>query len=73
MKKFAFCILGLLLGTVFAWSGLLLWAALSLNPNDSLFDRSPTALQLFLIFWCVIAALGVCAGLWIATRMQRDR
>jgi hypothetical protein len=62
MKRILLAILGLLAGSALAWACLLSWAAFSLNPQDSLFDRDPRALNLFLSAWITLAALGAVVG-----------
>jgi hypothetical protein len=62
MKRVFFTILGGLAGSVLAWAGLLSWAAFSLNPQDSLFDRDPQALNLFLSAWITLAVMGAVVG-----------
>lgn len=63
MRRFTFVVLGLLAGSVLAWACLLSWAAFSLPPQDSLFDRDPEALNLFLSAWLALAVLGAAVGL----------
>lgn len=62
MKRVLFTILGMLAGSALAWAGLLSWAAFSLNLQDSLFDRDPQALNLFLSVWVTLAVMGAVAG-----------
>mgnify|MGYP001099211567 CR=1 FL=1 len=63
MKRVLFVVLGVLAGSALAWGCLLLWAALNLDPRDSLFDREPHAMQLFLGAWLALAAIGAVIGL----------
>lgn len=66
MKRALFPVLGIFAGSVLAWCGLLSWAGLSLNQRDSLFDKDPQALQLFLGAWLASAVLGAVIG-WKAS------
>ena len=63
MKQVLFTVLGILAGSALAWGCLLSWAALNLDPRDSLFDRDPLASQIFLGAWLASAALGAIIGL----------
>lgn len=63
MKRVLFTLLGVLAGSALAWACLLSWAALNLSPTDSLFDRDPQTLDLFLAGWLVLAMLGAVIGL----------
>lgn len=72
MKKYAklalfFCI-GALFGTVIAWGSLLGWASIYLNPNDSLWDRNPAAMNIFIMLWLVSCAVAGTAGIWMGLR-----
>ncbi len=71
MKRVFFMVLGILTGSVLAWGCLLSWAALNLDPRDSLFDRDPQALQLFLGVWLASAALGAVIALKVAGKKPR--
>jgi hypothetical protein len=71
MKRILFTVLGILAGSALAWVCLLSWAALNLDPRDSLFDRDPQALQLFLSAWLASAALGAVIGLKASGRKPR--
>jgi len=62
-KRVIFTILGVLAGSVLAWGGLLAWASLNLHEQDSLFDRDPQALHLFLSAWLAFAVVGAVIGL----------
>lgn len=62
MKRVLFTVLGILAGSALAWGCLLSWAALNLDPRDSLFDRDPQALQIFLGAWLASAVLGALIG-----------
>lgn len=66
MKRVLFTVIGILAGSALAWVCLLSWAALNLDPRDSLFDRAPHAMQLFLGAWLVSAALGAVVGLRVS-------
>lgn len=66
MKRVLFTVLGILAGSALAWGCLLSWAALNLDPRDSLFDRDPQSLQLFLGAWLASAALGAVLGLKVS-------
>ncbi|MFT3856570.1 MAG: hypothetical protein QM742_03325 [Aquabacterium sp.] len=71
MKRSLFTILGVLSGSVLAWGGLLAWAALNLDPQDSLFDRNPLALNLFLGAWLALVVLGAVIGLRASKKAYR--
>jgi hypothetical protein len=62
MKRALFTVLGILAGSALAWGCLLSWAALNLDPRDSLFDRDPQAMNLFLGAWLVLAIVGALIG-----------
>jgi hypothetical protein len=69
VKQFSYCITGLLLGSLVAWAGLFIWAALTVSPSDSLWDRNPDAANGFFALWLFLAA---CGGL-LGERMARRR
>jgi hypothetical protein len=71
MKRVLFTVLGILAGSALAWGCLLSWAALNLDPRDSLFDRDPQALYVFLGLWIVLAGLGAVIGLKVRRNNQR--
>lgn len=71
MKRVLFTLLGILAGSALAWGCLLSWAALNLDPRDSLFDRDPLALQLFLSAWLASAVLGAALGLKVSRKKKR--
>lgn len=71
MKRVLFTALGVLAGSALAWVCLLSWAALNLGPRDSLFDRDPQALQLFLGAWLASAVLGAVIGLRASGKKPR--
>lgn len=71
MKRVLFTVLGTLAGSALAWGCLLSWAALNLDPRDSLFDRDPQALYLFLGSWIVLAGLGAVIGLKVRRNNPR--
>lgn len=71
MKRALFTILGVLAGSVLAWGGLLAWASLNLHEQDSLFDRDPQALNLFLVAWLALVVLGTVIGLKASKKAPR--
>jgi len=71
MKRALFTILGVLAGSVLAWGGLLVWASLNLHEQDSLFDRDPQALNLFLCAWFALVVLGAVLGLKASKKAPR--
>lgn len=71
MRRVVFTVLGILAGSALAWGCLLSWAALNLDPRDSLFDRDPQALQLFLGAWLASAVLGAALGLKVSRKKTR--
>jgi hypothetical protein len=71
MKRALFTVLGVLAGSALAWACLLSWAALNLDPRDSLFDRDPQAMHLFLSAWLALAALGAVIGLKASGKTRR--
>lgn len=70
MKRTLFIVVGVLVGSALAWASLLTWAACSLSPTDSLFDRDPRAADLFLFGWLALAALGAVVGLVAASKKR---
>lgn len=71
MKRALLTVLGILAGSALAWGCLLSWAALNLAPRDSLFDRDPQALQIFLGAWLASAVLGALIGLKFSGKNPR--
>jgi hypothetical protein len=68
MKRLAYFVLGLTLGTALAWSGLIAWASVNLGPTDSLFDRSRDAQNLFLLLWFGASTFLGLLGVWRARK-----
>ena len=66
MKRALYFLVGAVIGSLLAWGGLIFWAAGHLVPEDSLFDRSRDALNLFLLLWAATSV--ACGGLaaWFA-------
>lgn len=71
MKLAIFTILGVLAGSILAWGSLMGWASLKLHQQDSLFDRDPHALNLFLGTWLALVLLGVAIGLRASKKAPR--
>ena len=71
MKSFAYFLIGVVAGSVLVWIGFLSWAAVNLNPNDSLFDRDPSAMNLFVIAWISCAVVGGASGLFLGFRKPK--
>ena len=69
MKTFLYSALGFLAATVLLWGGLFLWGGLSLGAQDSYWDRTPYAADLFFACWIVV---GIAAAV-IAARLSRRR
>lgn len=70
MKAIAYTVAGVAAGSMLAWASLMAWAALTLDPRDSLFDRSPEAMRMFLIAWLLIAVIGALTGLLLSKRKK---
>lgn len=68
MKRTSFFVLGVIAGSVWSWVVLLLWGALNLSAGDSLFDRNPEILRLFISFWGSLCIVGGGMGLWLGGR-----
>jgi hypothetical protein len=71
MKKILFTFLGVITASVLAWGGLLGWAALVLNPDDSYFDRNPAALDTFVVAWGALSLLGGIVGWWVGGKLGK--
>lgn len=69
MRTFLYSALGFLAATVLLWGGLLVWAKLSLDAQDSYWDRAPYAADLFFACWII---LGIAAAV-LAARLSRRR
>ncbi len=68
MKKVGYCVIGVVLGSLLAWTGLLGWSAVNLSPNDSLWDRNPQAANWFFALWFFLAVGGGVLGERLARR-----
>lgn len=51
MKTFLYSALGFLAATGLLWGGLFMWAGLSLDAQDSYWDRVPYAADIFFACW----------------------
>jgi len=71
MKRALFTLLGILVGSALAWICLLSWAAFNLDAADSLFDRDPQAMKLFLWGWLALATMGGVVGMKAFGRASR--
>jgi hypothetical protein len=70
IRPVVFFCLGVLFGTVVAWGSLFSWAAMALDPNDSLWDRNPAAMDVFMTLWLLSCAASGAVGVWLALRTQ---
>jgi hypothetical protein len=70
MRRLIYCMLGVIAGSALAWIGLLSWAAINLNPNDSLWDRDPRAADMFFMLWLLLSIAGCIVGLWLGGRSK---
>ena len=69
MKTFLYSVLGFLGATILRWGGLFIWAKLSLDAQDSYWDRTPYAADIFFACWIF---LGIAAAV-LATRLRKRR
>lgn len=69
MRTFLYSALGFLAATVLLWGGLFIWAGLSLDTQDSYWDRAPYAADVFFACWILISF----AAAVFAARLSRRR
>lgn len=68
MKTTLYAITGFILASVLAWGGLLAWAAISVAGDDSYWDRTPYAADLFFAVWLLSAIGAAVAGIRLSRR-----
>lgn len=72
MKIVLHCLLGFFSATAIFWGGLFVWGTLTLSPNDSYWDRTPYAADIFFACWMTTSVLAAIFAARRARRKERD-
>lgn len=69
MKPFFCALAGFAIASIIAWGGLVCWGALFLEQDDSYWDRTPYAAQVFCAAW---QGFAIVTPAWAARWRRRS-